>query len=57
MSHNLLGTKDWTKAFRPWFVIHVEVFRTRSEALKRERRLKSGKGREWIRSEILPNYL
>ena len=56
-SHNLLGIRDWTKAYRPWIVVHVELFLTRSEALEREKSLKSGKGREWIRSEILPHYL
>ncbi|MGB5236257.1 MAG: GIY-YIG nuclease family protein, partial [Flavobacteriaceae bacterium] len=56
-SHNSKSTKSWTRSFRPWIVIHVEVFQTRSEALKREKNLKSGKGREWIRNKILPNYL
>ena len=56
-SHNRKGTKGWTKAFRPWIVIHVEVYQTRLDALKREKSLKSAKGREWIPNEILLNYL
>ena len=30
----------------PWEVVHVESFPTRAEAVRRERRLKTGKGRE-----------
>ena len=52
-SHNELGTKGWTKKFRPWEVVHVEVFSTKSEALKREKFLKSGQGRKWIAANII----
>jgi putative endonuclease len=51
-SHNSLATKGWTTKFRPWQVAHVEFFNTRSGALKREKELKSGKGREWIRKTL-----
>jgi putative endonuclease len=33
-------------------VLHCEYFETKSEALKREKELKSGKGREWINLNI-----
>ena len=56
-SHNSLATKGWTRSYRPWIVIHVEVYMTRSEALRRENVIKSGKGREWIRKHVLPNYM
>ncbi|MEO0508146.1 MAG: hypothetical protein AAF090_18465 [Bacteroidota bacterium] len=29
-SHNELGTKGWTIKFRPWEVIHLEVFSYKS---------------------------
>ena len=32
----------------PWVVVHFEEFETRSAAMKREKWLKSGVGREWI---------
>ncbi|MEL6483704.1 MAG: GIY-YIG nuclease family protein [Bacteroidota bacterium] len=51
-SHNELGTKGWTIKFRPWKVIYVEVFKSKSEALKREKFLKSGKGRKWVAENI-----
>ena len=47
-SHNELSNKGWTRSFRPWLVIYNEVYDQKSEAIKREKSLKSGKGREWI---------
>ena len=55
-SHNFLGKKGWTIRFRPWMVIHVEYFSTKKEAIKREKELKSAKGRSHIREQILPLY-
>jgi len=46
--HNL-GFVRSTKAYLPWVLIHVEMFKTRSEALQREKELKSYQGREFIR--------
>jgi len=46
-AHNNLP-KGWTAKFRPWIVIHSETFETKSEALKREKQLKTSKGREFI---------
>ncbi|AMA49972.1 GIY-YIG nuclease family protein [Flavobacterium covae] len=51
-SHNYLSKKGYTIRFRPWQVIYVEFFTTKSEALKREKLLKSGKGREFIKEII-----
>lgn len=53
LSHNVLATKGWTINFRPWILIHVEEFITKGEAIKREKELKSAKGREFIRKNIL----
>ena len=51
-SHNELGTKGWTKSYRPWIVIHIEVYFNKKEALRREKFLKSGKGRQWIKQNL-----
>jgi putative endonuclease len=51
-SHNYLSKKGYTIKFRPWQVIYVEFFTTKSEALKREKLLKTGKGREFIKEMI-----
>ena len=51
-SHNYLSKKGYTIKFRPWQLIYVEFFTTKSEALKREKILKTGKGREFIKEMI-----
>lgn len=43
-----------TKAYAPWELISTEEYATRSEAMRRERALKSHQGRKYIR-EILLN--
>ena len=55
LSHNELGKKGWTIKFRPWTLIHQEEYQTKEEALLREKNLKSGQGREWIRKLLLLN--
>ena len=37
-----------TAPYRPWHLIYSEEFSSRSEAMQRERFLKSGKGREFL---------
>ena len=52
--HNL-GLNRWTKAHRPWTLAHYESFGDKSEALRRERFYKTGRGRE-MRDEIIQKY-
>ena len=42
------GLSKSTKNIRPLVLDYSEEYATRSEAMKRERFLKSGKGREWL---------
>jgi putative endonuclease len=51
-SHNLLETKGFTLKFRPWKVIYVEFFDSKSEAMQREKHVKTGVGREFIQKLI-----
>ncbi|EAZ95654.1 hypothetical protein FBBAL38_08130 [Flavobacteria bacterium BAL38] len=51
-SHNYLSKKGYTIKFRPWEVVYVEFFTTKSEALKREKFLKTGNGREFIKEVV-----
>ncbi|WP_264550763.1 GIY-YIG nuclease family protein [Flavobacterium sp. N2038] len=51
-SHNFLETKGYTPKFRPWIVIHVEFFNSKTEAMKREKYLKTGIGREFIKNFV-----
>ena len=55
-SHNELGKKGWTKNFRPWEIIHTEIFIEKREAMRREKELKTAKGREWIRLMIAKKF-
>ncbi|MFC2114465.1 GIY-YIG nuclease family protein [Bacteroidota bacterium] len=43
------GKNKSTKAFRPWKLVYFEKFETRFEARNREKYLKSGIGREFIK--------
>lgn len=38
------GRSKWTKKYRPWEIVYIEKFVTRSEAVKREKQIKSYKG-------------
>lgn len=51
-SHNERGTKGWAKRFRPWKVVFIRFFKTKAEALTFEKFLKSGKGREWRKTNV-----
>jgi len=53
LDHNT-GKSRYTSGRMPWKLIHKESFDSRKEALKREKFLKSGKGREFL-DEILIN--
>jgi putative endonuclease len=45
------GTLHTKRHPGPWRFVHQETFATRREAMERERQLKSGRGRDWIRRE------
>ncbi len=42
------GDYRFTKGHRPWKIIYKEQYETRSEAVRRERFLKTGSGRKWL---------
>jgi len=46
--HNADATRS-TKHRGPWELVYEETFPTRSEAMRRERELKTGKGREELK--------
>ena len=51
-SHNELGTKGYTIKFRPWELIYTETFSEKNLALKREKELKTSRGRAFCRIEV-----
>ena len=48
-SHNLLATKGHTIKFRPCTVIYLEFYQNKSDAMNREKWLKSGIGKDFIK--------
>jgi putative endonuclease len=49
ISHNLLG-KDWTAKYRPWKLIFTKQFELKADAMKFEKWLKTGVGRDFIKT-------
>lgn len=52
LSHNELSRKGYTVEFRPWEIAFSEEYTTKREAMAREKFLKTGKGREFVWSEL-----
>jgi putative endonuclease len=46
---NCFSSKFMKRIPGPWVLVHSEVYSTRSEAFQRERWLKTGHGREYLR--------
>ena len=51
-AHNDKRNNGWTKKYQPWEIIHIENFETKTEALKREKQLKTSRGRNFIRDIV-----
>ncbi|MEZ5195322.1 MAG: GIY-YIG nuclease family protein [Bacteroidales bacterium] len=56
LDHNERARKGWTKHYRPWELLFSESFATKSEAIRREKQLKSAQGRKFIREEVFKKY-
>ena len=56
ISHNHPKNNGWTGRYKPWVLIHQEDFILKSEAMKREKELKSFRGREFIKEQIIKNH-
>ncbi|MHC1731038.1 MAG: GIY-YIG nuclease family protein [Bacteroidales bacterium] len=50
--HNHPKNHGWTAKFKPWIMIYSESHESKEEAMKREKQLKSARGREYIKSVI-----
>ena len=51
-SHNSLAKKGHTIKFRPWIVVYLEFHDSKSQAMLREKQLKSSKGRQFCKNKI-----
>ena len=50
LSEHNSGKNKTTRPYRPFVLIHSEMFETRIEARQREKYLKSGIGKDFLRS-------
>jgi len=48
------GKQKSTQAYRPWKLVYTENFSSRVEARKKEKYLKSGSGREFLKRLLAP---
>jgi putative endonuclease len=55
LSHNDERNNGWTGKFQPWKLIYTEKCETKTEALKREKQLKTAAGRRFVRALIQNN--
>lgn len=55
-SHNGDDADDWTSAYRPWTLVHMELFNDEADALLREQYFESEEGVEHVRTDILPLF-
>ncbi len=46
------GQVSWTRSRLPVHLLHTEVFATREQAVRREKQLKTGFGRKWIKRKF-----
>jgi len=53
-THNS-GKVKFSSKYRPWELVLVEEFQTRTEAINREKWYKTGVGRNWILNQIKIN--
>ncbi len=53
---NVMESDNPLYKFRPWTLIHMELFEGEDEALMREGFLQSEMGQQYIRREILPMF-
>ena len=51
LEHNESGN-GYTSKFCPWKIIYLEKFDSRKEAMSKEKYLKTGVGRDWIKNNI-----
>jgi putative endonuclease len=53
---NVMESDNPLYQYRPWTLIHMELFVAEEEAMVREGFLKQDMGQEYIRREILPMF-
>ena len=46
------GKSRWTRKYRPWKVAYVEAYRNKTDAIKREKKIKSYKNKMYLKGMI-----
>ncbi len=54
--HNADNADEWSSAYRPWTLVHMELYNEEDDALLRESYLKSGHGQQYVRDDVLPLF-
>ena len=54
--HNITETKGFTLKYRPWTLISTENFVEKKQAIQREKFLKTGMGRDFVK-QLVVKYL
>ncbi|GJQ61586.1 MAG: hypothetical protein SCALA702_06390 [Melioribacteraceae bacterium] len=55
LQHNDHSLSQWTRRGKNWEIIYIKVFDNKSEALRYEKWLKSGVGRDFLKNSV-KNY-
>ena len=51
-AHNDELNTGWTAKYQPWKIIYTETLETKTDALKREKQLKTNQGRIFVRNIV-----
>ena len=54
--HNGNEPEDWTSVYKPWTLVHMELFNDEREAEIREAYFEDPNGENYIRENILPLF-
>ena len=52
LKHHNLGLNRWSRRGIPWKLVYLERYNIKKEAIRRERFLKTGKGREFVKARV-----
>jgi putative endonuclease len=52
LQHNGINNDGWSRKFQPWILVYTEDCSSKTNALRREKQLKSSRGRSFIWSII-----
>lgn len=55
-SHNGDNPDDWTSGYKPWILVHMEIFEDEYDAVRRETYFESKVGQDHVRLDILPLF-